>query len=595
MSLDNFVPNLTRPRSDDQLAKALGIATDIYRYIVDCKDSETLYRRHLIPKRAREKLPQVPVQGFSGVTELKIGGHDLSNYRVAWEPHSSVVRFAHRSAARVLGRFFSRPEAAFPHPCAYGYIKGRSTRQNAQRHVGAKCLLSADIRDFFPSISIGRVEIALESAGINPAVCGSLAKFLTIDGSLPLGLNSSPLIANLVAAPLDHDLEAIARAHRCVYTRYADDITISGPENLPARVVIEDVLKKHRFRLNGAKFRTSKRGQRHYVTGLSVADRVAPHAPRKMKRRLRQELYFIDKYGFDGHLMRSSDDRSPQHSVNRIDGLVNYVASIEIRNAASLRTKWLKLCEANDIERSFEPRPMVNLRRAHWFVDEAEITHPSGVTLLAVCLADVLDLGRLDPDLIALFAQEAGDAFGTKSGVEIARKGLHWAEATWSQREVVVKHLATSPIRAMVAIGVLGSSESYSDTYSRLLGKLLETSLKTADDAAVSMLVEENRSKVANAKVHRVVEDVYSQLEKDNQRRPVSLPNVQVVPKGFSPSMCVPDVLLGVLARYAQSRPDGEDAGLAVSLFERLRDRYLVIFDEHSNRVYHSRNPFRRW
>lgn len=595
MSLDNYAPNLSRPTTVEQIATALGVATDIFQAIVDTDDPTKLYRKHLIPKKVPESLPPVSVEDSSGIVVLSLPPHDLSHYRIVWEPWSNVVKLAHRSAAQALGRYLSRPGSGFPHPSAFGYIKGRSTRKNAQQHVGAPLLLSADIQNFFPSISTARVELALYQAGIRPEVAGSLARFLCIDGALPLGLSASPLIANLVAQPLDVDLLALAEKSNCRYTRYADDLTFSGTTDLPSREDLEAVLKKHRFKLNKRKFRLSKRGQKHYITGLSVSDHESPHVPKKMKRHLRRELHFIDKFGIDHHLSKLKSHRTRQHQINRIDGTVSYVASIEPRLAPKLREAWARICEREQIERSFEPRPLVNLRRANWFVDETEIEKSDGTRLLALCLVDVLESDRLENDLVRLATEEAGDAFGSTSGTEMVEKGLHWADATWSQREKMVVLLSTAPIRAMVALEEIGSND-YCDVYLRLLRRLLDTALKTADDAVVSIVVESNSSKVPAHRINSTVGDVYLQLESQNQRRPLECPSVSVESKGSRPGMCIPDVLLGAFSRYATSKVTaGSTQTLEVTLFERLRNRYSVIFDDQSGTIYHSRNPFRRW
>ncbi|WP_081275128.1 reverse transcriptase family protein [Xanthomonas graminis] len=595
MSLDNYVPQLSRPSSVEQLAKALGVATQIFTFIVENDDPERIYRRHLIPKRAPRRLPLVPVEDAGGIVEVSLDSFDFSRYRIVWEAQNPVIKVAHRSAARVLERYLSRPGSQYPHEAAFGYIKGRSTRHNARRHSGAKHLLSADIKDFFPSITLARIELALEQAGLNSTVCNALARFLTIKGSLPLGLSASPMIANLVATSLDHDISALAKEWGLSYTRYADDITLSGDGPLPAREIIENILKRHFFRLNKAKFRTSKKGQKHYVTGLSVADKVAPHVPRVMKRKLRQELYYIRKFGFLDHLSRSGGRGTEQHNVNRLDGTVNYVSSIEASFGYKLRSDWKGICEDNGISRSFEPRPVINLRHASWFIDEAEIIHPDGTRLLALCLADVLEHDRLNVELVTLFAEEAGDAFGTADSLSIIRKGLHWAEATWSQREAVVKLLAVSPFRAIVAVAPLPNPQEYSRVYTDLLKQILATALKTSDDAAVNMYVEENRSKVAESEVQIAVKTAYFDLEEKNQRRPLKLPCVNIVPKGATPCCCVPDILLGALHRYAISKKVDAESGLAVTLFERLRNRYSVIFDGHAEKIYHHRSPFKRW
>lgn len=595
MSLENFTPDLSRPASTEQLARALGIATDIFNFVVETDDPTKLYRRHLIPKKATPKLPSVPIIDSDGIVALSLPTHELSQYRVVWEPMTNVVKFAHRSAAQVLERFLTRPGSTFPHPSAFGYIKGRSTRKNAQRHAGARFLMSADIHNFFPSISTARVEIALCDAGLNRKVAGQLARFLSIEGALPLGLNSSPLIANLVAHPLDADLQALAESVGCAYTRYADDITFSSMAQLPSRDVLEGLLRKHRFKLNGSKLRASKRGQKHYVTGLSVDDKDHPHAPRRLKRRLRQELHFIEKYGLANHISRLKIERTRQHEINRIDGTVSYIASIEPRLSSKLRARWAAICEREEIERSFEPRPTTYLRQASWFVDEAILERPDGTKLLAICLADVLDPDRLALDLIRLFEDEAGDAFGTSSAIAIIKKGIHWVDATWSQREKVVNLIATSPIRAMVAFGQLNQGQ-YQALYSQLLRRVLETAMKTSDDAVVSLVVEANSAHISSKLVRDAVQETHLSLEARNQRRPMAPPTVVIEAKGALPAMCVPDVLLGALGKYAMCKPVEKAAGgLIVSLFERLRNRYSVIFDDHLGAIYHSGNPFRRW
>lgn len=595
MSLDNFVPDLSRPTTTDQLARALGVATAIFDLVTGTDDPEKLYRKHHIPKKVQQQLPSTPVEDAHGFTVLSLPQLTLSQYRIAWEPWNPVVKFAHRSAAKVIGRYLSRHGSGFPHPCAYGYIKGRSTRMNAREHVGARLLLSADIQNFFPSISTARIELALCKAGIRTEVAGSLARFFSIDGALPLGLNASPLLANLVAYPLDEDLLELAKRTGCSYTRYADDLTFSGNDCLPTRDEIEAILRRQKFRLNKQKFRLSKRGQRHYVTGLSVSDPLAPHTPRKMKHHLRRELHFIDKFGLDHHLEKLRSDNPRQQEINRIDGTVSYVASIEPRLAPILREKWTRICEREQIGRSFEPRPVVNLRRARWFIDEAEAEKPDGTKVLALCLADVLETKELETGLERLFSDEAGDAFGPRSGIEIAKKGIHWATATLSQQERVVNLLSTSPIRVMVAMEAIHPG-GYLDAYIRLLSRLLDTAMRTADDAVVSIVVESNSAKVSQPRIRDAVSDAYSLLEADNKRRPMECPTVAIESKGTTPAMCVPDIFLGALFRYAKSRAEDDQTGaLAVACFERLRNRYAVMFDDQQGVVYHSRNPFRRW
>jgi hypothetical protein len=461
--------------------------------------------------------------------------------------------------------------------------------------VGARRLVSADIRNFFPAISLSRVELALRRADIQSEVAGKLARFLCINGSLPMGLNSSPLIASLVAYPLDVELSELASKLDCSYTRYVDDITFSGNDLLPGRSEIELALSHHDFEMNVTKFRMSKRGQKHYVTGLSVSDPKAPHAPRKMKRRLRQELHFIGKYGLENHLLALGREEFAQQEVNRIDGMVSYIASLEPTLAGKLRDQWAKICKSEDVERSFKPRESKGIRRADWYVDESEIKTAEGTRLLAVCLAEILEPVNLSLDLVGLFAEEAGDAFGTPNAIKMIQQGLHWSEASWSQRERVVSLLAVSPVRAMVAISPIAAPAEFKTVYLRLLARLLDVAFRGADDAVVSITVEANRSKVSAPAIKGAILNCYENLERTNRRRPLEPPIARVVEKGGSPAMCVPDVLLGCLGHYAKPSADPSRVPLGVILFERLRNRFSAIFDEYAGQIHTARHPFRGW
>lgn len=598
MSLDNFSVDLTRPLSLAQLAAGLGIATKIFSEVVECSDPETLYKRHLIPKKSLSNsfsFSGVERELFSGFMVSELSLPDPSRYRTVWEPITPVIKLAHKSAARAIESFLCRPGSSFPHPCAYGFIKGRSTRKNAQCHLGALRLVSVDIKDFFPSITIGRIELALLESGIKEKVAKQLARFLSINGSLPLGLNASPIIANLVALPLDLDFHKMAESCGCSYTRYADDITISGRADVPEKNLVRQVLRNHGFVLNDKKYRESRIGQKHYVTGLSVSDKKAPHAPRKMKKRLRQEIFFIEKFGFDNHCEKLDGSRTRQHEVNRIDGTVNYVASIEIAVAQGLRAQWKDICQKNRISSSFEPRPFAELRRASWFVDEAEMQKPDGTKVLALCVVEAFNVQQIEMDLISLFEEEAGDAFGTGAALSIAKKGLHWVDANWSQRQRVVKLLSVLPIRAFVMFDELSSSVDYNSKYKQLLATLLDTMMRTADDAIIEIIVEANSAKISVQETEACMLETYAALRSKNQRRPLNLPTMFVQKKGYRPAMCMPDIILGALNKYLTSKSSKDVGEFSVSLFEQLRGRVRLVLDLGLGKKYRARARIPRW
>lgn len=119
--------------------------------------------------------------------------NNAKGYRTVWDVVDTDIRDAHRAFARRFTNFVTNVEPAFPHSSAYGYVRGRSIRDNAARHCGRKLLLRCDIKDFFPSITRSRIENRFKMLGIQATVSELLSKFSTIEDKLALGLNASPM------------------------------------------------------------------------------------------------------------------------------------------------------------------------------------------------------------------------------------------------------------------------------------------------------------------------------------------------------------------------------------------------------------------
>jgi RNA-directed DNA polymerase len=90
-------------------------------------------------------------------------------------------------------------------------------------------------------------------------------------GHLPQGAPTSPMLANLVCAALDTEIQKIASREGLVYTRYADDMTLSGhiANRDSARKLISElslIVGKHGFGINSQKANIAKNGGRKIVT-----------------------------------------------------------------------------------------------------------------------------------------------------------------------------------------------------------------------------------------------------------------------------------------------------------------------------------------
>ncbi|WP_417848157.1 reverse transcriptase family protein [Thalassoglobus sp.] len=184
------------------------------------------------------------------------------------------------------------------HPAAHGFVPGRSILSNAVPHVGSKFLLKLDLENFYPTVRYSRVVAIFRSLGFSREVSIWLAR-LTVSAPpwsldapmknwefwqlmpphLPQGAPTSPALANLSAFALDVRLSGMAKAYNLKYTRYADDLTFSGPGlSIPALnefiPLTSKIITSERFLVNKKKRKIIRNSQRQCVTGVVVNEKI---------------------------------------------------------------------------------------------------------------------------------------------------------------------------------------------------------------------------------------------------------------------------------------------------------------------------------
>jgi len=189
---------------------------------------------------------------------------------------------------RILRRLLGRLKA---HPAAMGFERGRSIVHNARAHQGQAVVLRFDFREFFPSTRARRVKRYFRRIGLNRPAATLLSRLCTCEGGLPQGAPTSPRLSNLVNYRLDARLAGMAAKLGAVYTRYADDVTISLAEDDKRKICylkkfLYRVVEAEGYRLHHRKKQSvRRRHQCQTVTGLVVNDRV--NLPRHVRRWLR--------------------------------------------------------------------------------------------------------------------------------------------------------------------------------------------------------------------------------------------------------------------------------------------------------------------
>lgn len=117
---------------------------------------------------------------------------------------------------------------AFP-PYMFGIVKGKSIKDNARTHIGARTILSLDVEDCFPSTSEEKAMNAFRyTLGYSNNVSKLLVKLTTYQGSVPQGTHSSSVVVALCLLPICREIEKLCRKQNFKVGVWADDIAISG-------------------------------------------------------------------------------------------------------------------------------------------------------------------------------------------------------------------------------------------------------------------------------------------------------------------------------------------------------------------------------
>ena len=184
---------------------------------------------------------------------------------------------------------------------ANGFVKGKSILSNAQLHTNSECIINIDIKDFFPTINFENVFYIFKYYGYTKEMSYILAKLCTRRGILPQGSPASPGITNVLCLKLDKRLQKLAESYQAAYSRYADDITFSGNKGIVHILPIAvDIIQAEGFAVNSSKTRIAYKHQRQEVTGL-IVNGNSVRVPQKYKRKLRQEIYYCEKFGIRSH------------------------------------------------------------------------------------------------------------------------------------------------------------------------------------------------------------------------------------------------------------------------------------------------------
>ena len=210
---------------------------------------------------------------------------------------------------------------------ATAYKVGNNVQKNARPHVNKKKILKLDIEGFFDNIIYSRVkDIVFYEEKFSEPIRILLTMLCYYRESLPQGAPTSPAITNIIMYDFDEKIGEYCTEKGVSYTRYCDDMTFSGEfDEKEIITLVKEELRKLGLFLKNRKTAVINSTKRQTVTGIVVNEKL--NITKEYKKKIRQEIYYIEKFGLESHIQRQG-----------IADSVGYLTSLKGRIAFVLQT-----------------------------------------------------------------------------------------------------------------------------------------------------------------------------------------------------------------------------------------------------------------
>lgn len=242
---------------------------------------------------------------------------EINDRRIISEPLPSLKEIQHWILKNIL---YEIPVSRF----AKAYIPKRNLLENVKYHKNKDVVISLDVKDYFSSIKRYYIEKVFFNLGYSSNVSNLLSKLCCLNDCLPQGAPTSPYLSNIYMYEFDSNIETFCKKE-IRYTRYADDLTFSG--KLDSTQIIDYVrqeLNKKELSINEDKISIMGQNKRQIVTGVVVNQKL--QVVREKRDKIRQEVYYIKKFGLLNHLEKTKNPRD--NYVYHLLGKINFVLYI---------------------------------------------------------------------------------------------------------------------------------------------------------------------------------------------------------------------------------------------------------------------------
>lgn len=260
-------------------------------------------------------------------------------YRVS-NKYKSYLRFLDKVVLRHLA---NNPDVV------HSYTKGKSVLTAVTAHAKSKAFFLADIKSFFSNVTkqdVTRIltrdnaQIPISDFESHAPYCASI---MTWDNAIPVGFPTSPALSNGFLYEFDNALHDFCTRNELIYTRYSDDIIISGDkknELMKLQDTVQELLHNYaseRLFVNAEKTRITHIGNKVKILGLIVTKEGNITIDSKYKRTLESLLHFYttDKERYIDLLNKRLEGK--EHSLF---GLLHYVKAMDPTYLEKLQRKY---------------------------------------------------------------------------------------------------------------------------------------------------------------------------------------------------------------------------------------------------------------
>lgn len=231
----------------------------------------------------------------------------------------------------------------------YSYRKGVNPHEMALAHAKGRAFFQTDIESFFDSIDRHLARSTILRQKDNAPISDldlhldRIIELTIINDALPIGFPTSPLISNICLTRFDDDFEEYCLSHSLIYTRYADDIVVSGKSHGALSDVgekLNELLAQHfsgKLRQNRRKTKLKTIGEKIKVLGMAILPNGRVTIDMELKKKIEVHLYF---YICNRQKFLDISDGNIDAGIQKLSGYINYINSADKLYLEKLRRKF---------------------------------------------------------------------------------------------------------------------------------------------------------------------------------------------------------------------------------------------------------------